>query len=73
MAKNSSLSGGTLLTELLSRKDGLLRDSKLFVVVRSQDQVDMLSKLDGPSVHQLDILDESAVEAFVKQRDGKYL
>ncbi|KAK7409252.1 hypothetical protein QQX98_008562 [Neonectria punicea] len=53
--------GGSLLADLLFRNDGPIKTAKLFAAVRSQEQVQSLSKL-GVGVVEVDLLDKQSVE-----------
>ncbi|KAF7547805.1 hypothetical protein G7046_g8889 [Stylonectria norvegica] len=53
--------GGSLLSDLLAKKDGILKDVKLFAPVRTHEQVRSISTLEGVTVFQLDLADKQAV------------
>ncbi|GKT72094.1 nad dependent epimerase dehydratase family protein [Colletotrichum tofieldiae] len=62
--------GGTVLTDLLACQDGPVKTAKLFAAVRTQEQVEMLSKLAGVSVAQVDLLKKDVVEDFVQRNES---
>lgn len=66
---DTKTSGGSLLADFLSRESGPIKDSRIHVVVRSKEQAEHLSKLDGVSVIQLDLSDEAGVrDAVLKSK-----
>ncbi|KAH7174711.1 uncharacterized protein B0J16DRAFT_388536 [Fusarium flagelliforme] len=60
--------GGSIIADLLSRKDEILKAANLFAAVRSQDQVDKIAKI-GVQTIQLDLSDKLAVEEAVNKNE----
>ncbi|OBR07670.1 Nad dependent epimerase dehydratase family protein [Colletotrichum higginsianum IMI 349063] len=65
--------GGTILTDLLNRQDGPVTTAKLFAAVRTQEQVELMSKLAGVSVAQVDLLRKDAVEDYVHRHEIDFI
>ncbi|KZL68076.1 nad dependent epimerase dehydratase family protein [Colletotrichum incanum] len=65
--------GGTVLKDLLARQNGPVKAAKLFAAVRTQEQVEVLSKLAGLSVAQVDLLRNEAVEDFVQNNEIDFI
>ncbi|KAK6216565.1 nad dependent epimerase dehydratase family protein [Colletotrichum tabaci] len=65
--------GGTILTDLLACQDGPVKAAKLFAAVRTQEQVELLSKLAGVSVAQVDLLRKDAVEDYVHRNEIDFI
>ncbi|WQF88868.1 Putative NAD-dependent epimerase/dehydratase, NAD(P)-binding domain superfamily [Colletotrichum destructivum] len=65
--------GGTILADLLARQDGPVKAARLFAAVRTQEQVELLSKLAGVSVAQVDLLRKDAVEDYVHRNEIDFI
>ncbi|KAK1983626.1 hypothetical protein LZ30DRAFT_713824 [Colletotrichum cereale] len=65
--------GGTVLADLLARQDGPVKAAKLFAAVRTHEQVEILSKLAGVSVAQVDLLKKDVVEEFVQHNEIDFI
>lgn len=72
LANVSLESGGSVLTELISGRHEALKGSKVVALVRSQEQADIISKLDGVAVHQADISNEKAMKDLIKKQESEY-
>lgn len=59
------------MAELISGQNEALKGSKVFALVRSQEQADIISKLDGATAHKADILDEKAMEDLIKNHESE--
>lgn len=59
-----STSGGSLITDLLSRSEDPFKSTKVFATVRSDEQAQALSKLDV-GLMQFDLTDKQSVEKAV--------
>lgn len=62
---NGNCSGGSVLADLISRKSGPISESRIYAIVRSDEQVQSLSKLDRVNPIQLDLNNEVAVTEAV--------
>ncbi|CAG7562415.1 unnamed protein product [Fusarium equiseti] len=60
--------GGSIIADILSRKDETIKAASLFAAVRSQDQVDKIAKI-GVQTIQLDLSDKLAVEEAVTKNE----
>ncbi|KAG8672672.1 hypothetical protein FPOAC2_06066 [Fusarium poae] len=60
--------GGSIVADILSRDDETLRSVALFAAVRSQEQVDQISKI-GVKAILIDLNDKSAVEDAIIQNN----
>jgi len=58
-------SGGSILADFISRKDDPIGTSSIFAAVRSTEQAQCLSKLDGVHVLQLELTEQAAVRDAV--------
>ncbi|KAL6916610.1 hypothetical protein FSST1_008105 [Fusarium sambucinum] len=59
--------GGSIVADILSRNDETLRSVALFAAVRSQEQVDQISKI-GVKAILVDLNDKSAIEDAIAQK-----
>ncbi|KAI1392961.1 NAD(P)-binding protein [Hypoxylon trugodes] len=64
--------GGSVLAELLSRTSGLVKAKNIIAAVRSEEQVQSLSKL-GVNVVQLNLRDEDAVKEVVLKNNINFI
>jgi saccharopine dehydrogenase-like NADP-dependent oxidoreductase len=62
-------SGGSILTDFLSREAGPISTTSIFATVRSTEQAQRLSKLHGVHVLQLELTDQAAVRDAVLKNE----
>ncbi|GKU21468.1 unnamed protein product [Fusarium langsethiae] len=60
--------GGSIVADILSRNDEVLKSVALFAAVRNQEQVDQISKI-GVKALLVDLSDKSAVEDVISQNE----
>ncbi|KAF2181555.1 NAD(P)-binding protein [Zopfia rhizophila CBS 207.26] len=61
--------GGSILADFLSRTSSPIKDSRIYATVRSEEQAQRLSKIDGVNVIQVDLSDEASVSEAVLRNE----
>jgi hypothetical protein len=64
-------SGGSIIADILSRTDEMLKGINIFAAARTQDQVDKISKLERVHAFLLDLQDKPAVEYAIAKYESE--
>lgn len=59
------------MTEIISGRHEAFKGSNVVALVRSQEQADIIFKLDGVTAHQADILNEEAMKELIKNHESE--
>lgn len=56
---------------ILSHNDQNMKNAKIFAVVRNQDQIDKISKLERVQALNIDLTDKTAIEREIEQNESE--
>lgn len=62
---NTNSSGGSVLADFVSQESGPIKNSRIYAAVRTEDQAQALSQIDGVNILQADLRHESLVQRAI--------
>jgi saccharopine dehydrogenase-like NADP-dependent oxidoreductase len=65
-------SGGSVMNGILSHNDENMKSANIFAAVRSNDQIDKISKLERVRAVNLDLSDKTAIEREIELNKSEY-